>query len=599
VVTHSAGATTVYANQQTNSGYWSTLGQFAFAAGTNGNVRVQDNFAEPSGVALVDGMKFVLVSAVIPPPAPTGLNASAVSTSRIDLAWVDVTTNETGFLISRSTNSGGPYGDITTVPPNTTNYSNNGLVPDKTYFYVVRTVTAQGVSTNSNEASARTLAIPTAPTITAQPKSASVLVGQTALFDVSVTGTAPVSYQWRFNGSNISGATQSSLTLPSAQFTNSGTYSLFVSNAYGTSLSSNAFLSVSAVGAWGNNNSGQTTVPPAATNVIAIAAGGWHSLALQGNGRVIAWGNNYDGQCDVPEFLTDAIAIAAGGYHSLAIRMDGSVAGWGADDYGQADVPPQVSEAMDVAAGKWHSLALMRNGEVVGWGDNSFGQLNGTSELGNIIAISAGGNHSLALTADGLVHAWGENTDANGFIVGQSVVPPDLSNVIAVAAGVYHSLALKADGTVVAWGDNSKGQGNTPAGLSGVIGIAAGSEHSLALREDGAVVGWGANFNGQLGFPNGLSNSVAVAAGEYHTLILQDSTVPTALLIRPVWAPERFTALAQSLQNRNYSLEYRTAVNSGVFQPLPALGGNGRLLLFADPAPGTMQRFYRLRQWRR
>ena len=42
---------------------------------------------------------------------------------------------------------------------------------------------------------------------------------------------------------------------------------------------------------------------------------------------------------EVPAGLNDALAVAAGGYHSLAIRANGSVVAWGANDYGQTNVP--------------------------------------------------------------------------------------------------------------------------------------------------------------------------------------------------------------------------------------------------------------------
>ena len=44
--------------------------------------------------------------------------------------------------------------------------------------------------------------------------------------------------------------------------------------------------------AWGRNDGGQTDVPSGLSNVVAIAAGGYHSLALTAEGRVVAWGNN-------------------------------------------------------------------------------------------------------------------------------------------------------------------------------------------------------------------------------------------------------------------------------------------------------------------
>jgi hypothetical protein len=121
--------------------------------------------------------------------------------------------------------------------------------------------------------------------------------------------------------------------------------------------------------ATGDDSFGQLHPPPTATNLSAIAAGGWHNLALGANGGVLAWGDNWDGQCDVPAGLGPAVGIAAGGYHSLALRADRTVAGWGADDSGQAAPPVGLANVTAIAAGTWHSLALKADGTVVGWGD--------------------------------------------------------------------------------------------------------------------------------------------------------------------------------------------------------------------------------------
>jgi hypothetical protein len=53
--------------------------------------------------------------------------------------------------------------------------------------------------------------------------------------------------------------------------------------------------------------------------VVAISASGGHSLALKSDGTVVAWGGNLSGQANVPTGLNSVIAIAAGGYHSLAL----------------------------------------------------------------------------------------------------------------------------------------------------------------------------------------------------------------------------------------------------------------------------------------
>jgi alpha-tubulin suppressor-like RCC1 family protein len=64
-------------------------------------------------------------------------------------------------------------------------------------------------------------------------------------------------------------------------------------------------------------------VPAGLSSVTAIAAGGYHSLALKSDGTVVAWGRNDDGQATVPAGLSSVTAIAAGGYHSLVIRRQG------------------------------------------------------------------------------------------------------------------------------------------------------------------------------------------------------------------------------------------------------------------------------------
>ena len=87
-----------------------------------------------------------------------------------------------------------------------------------------------------------------APSITVQPVSQSVGVNASATFSVTATGAAPLSYYWRRNGVPIAGATASSYTTNNVQVSDSGSqFSCLVSNAYGTVLSSNGVLTVSAL----------------------------------------------------------------------------------------------------------------------------------------------------------------------------------------------------------------------------------------------------------------------------------------------------------------------------------------------------------------
>ena len=92
-----------------------------------------------------------------PPAAPSGLTATAVSSSRINLAWTDNSDNEAGFVIERSPN--GVTGWLSLTPstaPNATSYSDTGLAAATAYFYRVKATNASGDSAWSNVANATT-----------------------------------------------------------------------------------------------------------------------------------------------------------------------------------------------------------------------------------------------------------------------------------------------------------------------------------------------------------------------------------------------------------------------------------------------------------
>lgn len=181
-----------------------------------------------------------------------------------------------------------------------------------------------------------------------------------------------------------------------------------------------------------------------------VAGGGNFSLARRPDGSVWAWGSNHlnwppqwggqlgDGNtfaCStvpgrVPG-LENVLTVAAGSFHSLALTEDGKVWSWGLNDHGQLGdgttesrgTPAQVLNLTDVvaiAAGSRHSLALEADGTIWSWGMNSHGQLgDGTAThrytpakvtgLSKAVAIACGMTHSLAITDDGSVWAWGQN----------------------------------------------------------------------------------------------------------------------------------------------------------------------------------------------
>ncbi len=346
---------------------------------------------------------------------------------------------------------------------------------------------------------------------------------------------------------------------------------------------------------WGQNDFGQATLASGLTNTAAIAAGGYHNLALLTNGAIIAWGNNNNGQCNVPADLTNVVAIGAGGYHSLAVRADGTVAAWGANDAGQISVPASATNIVALDGGDTHSLALRGDGQVVAWGDDSWGQSDVPAEATNIIAIAAGAQHSLALRADGTVLAWGGNLGPFGTYAGQVDVPFDLNQVVAIAAGGFHSVAVKADGSVTGWGDNSLGQINIPADATNLITVAAGYAHNLGLRADGTLTAWGDNLYGQSTVAPNLSGAIATAAGNYHNLALQGQFPAAPSVTGASRNGSTFTVMIPTLRGKPCILFYKNFLTDPDWNFVNQISGDGALKTMTDPAASAPERYYHIR----
>src|SRR5260370_860667 len=106
--------------------------------------------------------------------------------------------------------------------------------------YSVKVINGGGSVISSNA----TLTVVFPPTIQTQPTNVSATQGQTASFSIVASGTAPLSYQWNFNGSLLSGATNSSLSLTNVQAIQAGGYTAVVTNPSGSVTSPVATLTV-------------------------------------------------------------------------------------------------------------------------------------------------------------------------------------------------------------------------------------------------------------------------------------------------------------------------------------------------------------------
>ena len=243
------------------------------------------------------------------------------------------------------------------------------------------------------------------------------------------------------------------------------------------------------VSCWGNNDfaqlgDGSFTNRSSATAVVglpgaidAVALGEGHSCALTAAGQVYCWGGNEFGELGdgtradrtsptpVDTLPGDVVAIAAGGYHTCALRATGTVLCWGDNIYGQAGQPgfddellPAVVNGLAgpvdaIEAGESFTCALLAGGSVQCWGDNFEGQLGDGSFTERYSPSEVAG---LAAAAEG------------------------------IALGAYHGCARLVGGALLCWGDNFYGQlgngstGTEPVPVLALIGTAVPS--SLASR---------------------------------------------------------------------------------------------------------------------
>jgi hypothetical protein len=180
---------------------------------------------------------------VAPPTEPTDLVA-VENGGGVLLSWRNSPTNEMGYRIIRSSD-GLSWIEITAIGANRTNYTDTTLPSGTTAFYRIAAWNGAGHSRYSDVASVGATG---APMIIEQPEDTTAGVGGTAVFHVVAAGAEPLSYQWFFNGNSpIVGATRSTLTVSGVLNRYAGTYSVVVSNAADTVMSTLATLAVEGV----------------------------------------------------------------------------------------------------------------------------------------------------------------------------------------------------------------------------------------------------------------------------------------------------------------------------------------------------------------
>ena len=216
------------------------------------------------------------------------------------------------------------------------------------------------------------------------------------------------------------------------------------------------------------------------SNIIKIAAGISHVLALKNDGNLYVWGTNSDSLL-VSTSTEDVLPLPS----KMELSVDGQVldvaAGGGTNSSGSSG--DEGKQQL-----RFHSMILTNTGSVYVWGHNEENTLgkddnNNSSEIEklesikNVISINAARYNSSAITSDGKVYTWGRNDEGQ---IGNVNVASRTNEPMNVMAGATNSE-------------------DEESSLENIVAIAIGANHMTALRLDGKVYSWGTDMLGQLG----------------------------------------------------------------------------------------------------
>lgn len=265
---------------------------------------------------------------------------------------------------------------------------------------------------------------------------------------------------------------------------------------------------------------------------VYVAAGCSHTYVISSSTAVFGCGANDRGQLAVAETEDSAllrprwlqcigfnriniIQVACGEGHSMALGADGEVFAWGAGDGGRLGLGDVRSRATP------QQLAFFR-GRSSRADDND-------GNPGTVGSISCGYHHSMAVTVDGIAYAWGSGLSGQlGNGTQESRLLPTRMLIeghrpfkaFAARGGEYHSAVLSDTGYLYTCGANGCGQLGleheqmvfylTPVkalyGLK-IRLVSCGSSFTVAATDNAQIFAWGDNRHGQLGLGDTLQRS--------------------------------------------------------------------------------------------
>ena len=394
-----------------------------------------------------------------------------------------------------------------------------------------------------------------APKIFQQPRDRSSFLTQTALFDVGVEGTTPLSYQWRRNGVNIAGATGPTYTTPALTAADNGArFSIVITNPVGSTTSSDAVLTVLPAPTITTSPTSQT-VAVGATATFTVTATG-ESLAYQWRKDDLAIAGATSASYTTPATVagddgavyTADVGNGAGFVTSAPATLSvTSVA---------AVVTSPVSQTVAVGDAATFGVTATGSGLTYQWRRNGADIAGATSALYTIPSASladTGATFNVVVTNP---RGTATSGTATLTVVAAALTPPpalpaEVAAAKTITTAESFALVRRSTGVITSWGYNGEGQRGDgtsaaasdtpgtvtlPAGLTATA-IAAGGNHALALLSNGTVYAWGRNGSGQLGIGDQALRllptlvvlprpAVAIAAGrDFSLAVLDDGTI--------------------------------------------------------------------------
>ena len=191
-------------------------------------------------------------------------------------------------------------------------YTINPIQSSDTANYSCVVTNTYGCSTTSNQAG---LTVLTKPTITTNPLSQAVCENASVTFTVAATGGSPFTYQWRKDGSNLSGATLSSYTINPVLTTSAGTYDCVVTNMYSCSTTSNgAILTVNALPVITTQPESKSVCSGDSTTLTVVASGSSLTYRWQKDGTNLNETPPFSGTQTATLTITNVGQSEAGSY---------------------------------------------------------------------------------------------------------------------------------------------------------------------------------------------------------------------------------------------------------------------------------------------